>query len=377
MKLYAHKTHEKGNVMKHNIMKRILSALLSLGMVASSAAHVLALDNLIAKSEAPLLSEQAEAQAAETEEKDEDLIELANNLANGTHTYFPDSTRSDIVIENKTMSINYGLVAQSGEMYVKALSNTKGAAYIENTFDVFVEKNSGEKYYASNSIIGVTPNIYRYGYYYYENRIEGQVFISDMEITNPYTVSLRNPSTKHDITVTSSSNNKLAYTTNSGASDPYFGYDLGTKFGSWWITEPPKAENYDFVEITAKITDGGSSGMLFLAVGATGSYNDKQSKTFSIVSDGEFHTYQIPLTAINDYTGNITGIRFDIGGTVEVSSIRLFKSNLTGIDAALSIQRSFLTYSDKLHHLTQFSTSKEITDIANVGVWKPRSRPTA
>ena len=348
--------------MKHTLCKKLLSMLLALGMLLSSAPAIFAADNepLPANEEQNVASEATEATTDESI-PNKDLIEYANDLANGTQALHKDLNKTAVTVKNKTMSLDYGIMGSSDEMYVRHLSNTKGNAYVENTMDVFVEMTNGIKYYASNSLDSAKLNIYRYGYYYYENRIEGQIFINDLEVSNPYNITLSKPSTSHDVT-NLSYGTTLSYT--STGSDPYFGYDISDTS----VT----ADNYDFIEITVKVssTVGSTVGcQLFLVAGDNyTTYTADQSCSVSLINDGEYHTYQIPLSKIKDFSGQIKKIRFDIAGTVDVSSIRLFKAAYTGLDASLSIQRSFLSYSDKLHHLTQFSTLKTIEGIKQVGM---------
>ena len=352
---------ERNQPMKHNLSKKLISMLLALGMLLSSAPTIFAADN------EPLPANEAATpeEEAVTEEStpNKDLIEYANSLANGTHALHKDLSKTAVTVKNKTMSLDYGIIGSSDEMYVKHLSNTKGNAYVENTMDVFVEMTDGVKYYASNSLGDAKLNIYRYGYYYYENRLEGQIFINDLVVNDPYNITLGKPSTvSGDITNLTYTGTTLSYT--STGSDPYFGYNI--------TDTSVTADNYDFVEITVKVSGNAGSTVgcqLFLVAGDNyTTFTPDQSYSLSFLSDSEYHTYQIPLSKIKDFDGQIKKIRFDIAGTVEISSIRFFKAAYTGLDASLSIQRSFLSYSDKLHHLTQFSTLKTIEGIKQVGM---------
>ena len=347
--------------MKHHIFKRILSAIIALGMIASSASYVFAVDDTVTNTETPSVSETKESTATQSSEKDEDLMKLANGLANGTHTSYNTATWRTVNIKNQTMSLDYNLWAGSNNMQVETLSNTDGAKYIENTMDVFVKTTDGETYYASKSTKSATVNIYRYGYYYYENRIEGQVFLPEIRATSAQTVSLRSPSDKSQISNGSYSywGGEYSYTIN--GTDPWIAFNQNVS-----------ASSYDYVEITVKATQASASSEIFIIAGSATTYTAAQSYAFAMAQDGEYHTYYIPLTLIEDYTGTLKGLRFDINGAigsqVYIKSVRLIKSQDVNLDDSLSIQRSFLSYSDKLHHLTQFSASKEITGIELVGM---------
>ena len=348
--------------MKRNLSQKLIAIFLALGMLLSLAPTVLAADEPLAASEE--ISDEAasaETDATGDDTPNKDLIEWANGIANLPHALHTDSSRKSLTIKNKTMSLEYGIIGNSDQMYVQSLSNTKGNAYVTNTMDVFLDMNDGNRYYASGSLDSAKLNIYRYGYYYYENRIEGQTFISGLNPTEEYPINiLTKPSDVHDIENLTYDNGVFSYNTTPTGSDPFFGYYINDNN----VT----ADNYDFVEITVKVTGGSTSAQLFLIAGDYEKYTSDQSTSFTINNDGEYHTYQLPLTKIAGFKDRIKGVRFDINGQVEVSSIRLFKAEYTGIDASLSIQRSFLTYSDKLHHLTQFSTIKTIENVAAVGM---------
>ena len=349
--------------MNLNLSKKFTAAFLTLCLLISSVPSVLAVgDEPEALNEAPTSGAESNETAEETATvPNQDLVEYANSLANGTHALHKDLSKTAVTVKNKTMSLDYGIIGSSDKMYVQHLSNTQGNAYVENTMDVFVEMADGVKYYASNSLDNAKLNIYRYGYYYYENRLEGQIFINDLEVNDPYDITLVKPDVHNDMT-TPNCGTTLSYT--STGSDPYFGYNI--------TDTSVTADNYDFVEITVKIQGNAGStvgGQLFLVAGDNyTTYTADQSYSLSFHSDSEYHTYQIPLSKIKDFGGQIKKVRFDIAGTVEVSSIRFFKASYTGLDASLSIQRSFLSYSDKLHHLTQFSTLKTIEGIKQVGM---------
>ena len=350
----------KGTVMKNPIFKRALSALLALGMIASSASYVLAVDDTEANKETLGITENGGENMIQSTNKDDDLIKLANGLVNGTYTAYTSPDRGILNIKNQTMSLDYTLWAGSGNMQVNSLTNTKGVSYIEDTMDVFVKTEDGEIYYASKSTSSATMNIYRYGYYYYENRIEGQIFVPEIEAVNSQAINHLKPSSSNHVKNASTSGGEYSFTVSGG--DPY------VTFSGLSIDTTA----YDYVAITVKAAEAAASSQLFIIAGSGSTYTEGQSYTFAMASDGEYHTYYVPLSLINDYTGTLSALRFDINGAigskVYIRSINLIKSQDMKLDTSLSIQRSFLTYSDKLHHLTQFSTSKDIDGIECVGM---------
>ena len=360
--------------MKYSLAKKALSIILMSVMLLSSIPTIFAEESNATPDgtqaiDAPNGEIAAQDSQSSSENKDFDLIELANGLANGTHTYY-EPGQQNILINNQSMSLKYGLVADSDEIYVKNLSNTKGQAYIQNTFDVYVKTEAGDKFYASNSITGASVNIYRYGYYYYENRIEGQTFLTDIIPTTDhcYNVDLTSVAHKNAIKSYGANPDGTAYFIAANpANDVYFGYTTKDSSGQYL-----KAADYDYIEIKVKAESAGAAGQLFIAAGNENSYNATQSTSFTFKNDGEWHTYRLPLTSIKNYEGELKCVRFDIDATantrVDIEYIKIFKAQNVGIDPALSIQRSFLTYSDKLHHLIQFSAANEIDGIAEVGM---------
>ena len=354
-------------------LKKTLSLLLMISMIASSIPSVFAIDNDTEASTSPSTGTGTSASQAESSEnRDSDLIELSNSLANGTHTYY-NTKRDVITVENKTMKLNYGLKGFSNQMYVQSLSNSKGVNYITDTMDVFVKDANGNTHYASQSVTDASVNIYRYGYYYYENRIEGQVFTTGITADPNYNFSVDLSETYKTNEISYNKSGKY-FTVNSNASDPFIGFVTGTKKNSFIITTYNylKAADYDTVEIKVKAENATSGAQIFIVAGSETGFNAKQSKNFTFETDGEWHTYRITISDIAGYEGELKYVRFDIpaapGSRVDIEYIKVYKAQQAGISSALSMQRSFLSYSDKLHHVAQFSTTEEMTGIDSVGM---------
>ena len=98
-----------------------------------------------------------------------EFIEYADRIANGVNAYFTDPTRNSYYFENKNVGVTCDL---ENTKLVSSIDNKAGGNYIENTMDVFVRMTDGTTYYASQSDKDAIANIFRMGYYYYENRIE-------------------------------------------------------------------------------------------------------------------------------------------------------------------------------------------------------------
>ncbi len=292
-----------------------------------------------------------------------DLIKLAEKLANTSDTYYSNSFENNLTIENSEMRLTYPLESSPEKMLVTQLTNREGKSYIENTMDVFVKIKNGGTYYASESIEQAIMNIYRFGYYYYENRIEGQVFVG--EVTKDAEKALSHTSYQRTNGISTPKKFKdgeytgLSYTVES--SDPHIVFQ--TSFST---------EQYDYLELTISAENVSSTAQLFVVAGSSNVPNEKQSIRFSLKDDGEFHTYHIPLFDIPDYTGSVKTLRLDIdapaGSEIKVAGMTAFKGNTGGAPGNLSLQRSFLTYSDKMHHIIQVAASETTDNIEAIGM---------
>ena len=294
--------------------------------------------------------------------KNAELISRANALAGGVGIKYSNPERTEITVTNKISSFGYLIKNGESGMLLSHLSDSDGNKYIENTMDVFVKMKDGSEYFASDSTTEPILNIYRYGYYYYENRIEGQIFSGEMTTTNIYEIKHTRLRQKHGIDLISDDGGILAFKTSTPVDDPWISF-RNVSFD---------AENHDYIEITLRAEDVTGNADVYIMAGGHTAFSSEQKKSFTIIDDSEFHTYRIPLSDLTDYSGKVTGIRFDIntsaGALVEISSVRALKADFGGAPEALSIQRSFLTYSDKLHHLVQFSAANTVSGIEQVGM---------
>ena len=295
-----------------------------------------------------------------------ELIDLANKLANGVSPYYTDSSRSELTIENMNMTMGYNMTANSTGMLVSHISTKDGHSYIKDTMDVFVQMVGEDEYhYASKSatISSVKQNIYRYGYYYYENRFENQNFITEIIPHNTRTLNvsalasnnISNPQSFKD----EDGSRGISYTISGG--DPWIhvnGNSLSTA-------------DYDYIEVKIKAEATNGNCEVYIIAGDKTNFNSDQTKSISLYTDGEAHVYRIPLSQFSGYKGNLRGIRFDVNGAVgskvEISSLKIFKGEKVGPEN-LAVQRSFLTYSDKLHHVLQVSAWEETTGIQKIGM---------
>ena len=121
---------------------------------------------------------------------DSATVDLANRLANQVNVYYPNSSRQEMIMENMNMTLDYSLSLDKGQQ-VTALKNSKGKTFLENTMDVFVRTTKGETYLASGSSYVASTNIRRFGYYYYEARVEGQDFLNNLQVTDELKLPLK------------------------------------------------------------------------------------------------------------------------------------------------------------------------------------------
>ncbi|MCK4388118.1 MAG: S8 family serine peptidase [Dehalococcoidia bacterium] len=95
--------------------------------------------------------------------------------------------------------------------------------------------------------------------------------------------------------------NPLGILTFTTGYDPYY-YKTGLSINS---------EVYDLVKIRAKSAVGGGSTAQIFWTNDEGSWSEIRSQYFTIVSDGEFHVYEIDLSEHAHWLGTCTGFRHD------------------------------------------------------------------
>ena len=114
----------------------------------------------------------------------EKSIKNANLLANGVQTYYVNGRR-DYVIENQNMTLGY-VLTRDNDQQVSYICNKNGNCYIKNTMDAFVTLHDGTTVFSSKTSKNTTSNIFRYGYYYYEVRLEEQDFYNGITENNSF-----------------------------------------------------------------------------------------------------------------------------------------------------------------------------------------------
>lgn len=309
-------------------------------------------------------SETGDVVTSETEEATltgeyAEIIEVSNDIKNGVNPYYTDATRTSVTIDNQNMTLKYN-IAPNGNMQIENLSTRGGCSYIENTMDVILNMQNGNKYYASKSLDDAILNIYRYGFYYYENRIEGQTFMNEIVAESEHKFDLETAATRGFSKMTFDSDGTMNFRMSSDE-DPQMRFeDLDLN-----------ASDYKYLELVIKTSDASKLCELYMVAGSAAGYSTNQRFQFSLVAGEEYQTVVFPLAdSINDYTGKISKLRLDInaatGAEISIKSLRLYDASYAGAPETLSIQRSFLTYSTKLHHLVQLSTTETVEGVASV-----------
>ncbi len=279
-------------------------------------------------------------------------IAYANALANGVQARFTDDGKRYFSFQNQKMFLEYAMHMSEANQVTK-LTNKSGVPYVENTMDVFVKMQDGKTYYASNSTVSATANMYRVGYYYNEVRLEEQVFTPDRSQLRGTVIDHMNPkSFNHSKGFTKGieEENVMGVLVNAQATDSFI------NFGHDTLSIP--VEDAAILELTLKLEpEMGDDHQIWVVAGDETSFG-KQSIRFNSVNDGEWHVYEIPLSSIPGYTGTLKGLRLDINNVdvvtrYYVKSIRVLPKSSQDGPSALSLNRSFHVYSDKLHQTIQ------------------------
>ena len=313
-------------------------------------------------------SETVGVTVEETEEEtlitgeDAELIEWADKLANGVMASKNPQNMNEYIIENSNMKLTYPLLSTDSQQ-VASLTNKKGGTYIADTMDVFVTMTDGNTYYASNSFVGTATNVYRMGYYFYETRLENQVFVGE-NASSYYDIDVRNvhlAQTKRVTVLDKSKDESMISVRIDDADDPGLAI-RGVKFDT---------AKYRYIQFTIKAWGGvGSNAEIFIIAGDNKEYSSEQRIEQFISADGKWHTYTVPISNVSDFYGSVKGIRFDINGKAgsffDIKDVKAVEVN-ENAPGDLTLCRSFLAYSDKLHHVIQVAASKETDEISQIG----------
>ena len=288
-----------------------------------------------------------------------ELIGLTNEYANTVQGHFENRNWERFIIENLNMSYAYSIPTEK-EQYVSYIKNKQGKSYIENTMDVFVKMTDTDRLFASSSSVDAIVNVFRFGYYYHDTRIEGQDFAGSIAVNSETEIPLAWTylSDVQNVAVTDGVLHGNIRTKN----DPFIIF--GEKFDF-------DATKYNYVQITMRV-DSVTSGSVFCIAGDYKAFNGDQSIGFPVIADGEYHTYTIKLSNLRGYTGTLKGFRIDLDGgdvksSFDISSIKLVEGEEQGL-MTLQHSRIIHAYSDKLHQVIQIAATETTTGIEEIGM---------
>ena len=98
--------------------------------------------------------------------------------------------------------------------------------------------------------------------------------------------------------------------------------------GPYLVTPPLEfpASDYGQINITMKISPGESTiGQVFFITDLDKEFDEAKSLVFDVISDGEFHTYNLLMSSVSGWQGLIQQLRFDpvvsSGRTIEIDKI--------------------------------------------------------
>ncbi len=283
-------------------------------------------------------------------------ILLSEKLSGAVNGYYSND-RKMATVSNKNVVIEYPL--SQYEVGDGAVKSNNGGEYLSAVSDVFVKNTSGDIFYLSREKAKERMNIYRLGSYYYEfHMLDGR--FSNYTIEDETAIDLSKYNKGNCIS-------DIAYSTESGelsfkiqsTTDPYI--HAGA-------TLSLSADYYNALEITIASEVATSCNFYIIAGSSTG-YNGQQIASVSVIPDGEYHTYIVPLSGLSDYTGTLRGVRIDIGKevgeTIKISSLKAVKT--AELAPPVKLDRTYHMYSDKVNAVVRIVANKELNNLGAFG----------
>lgn len=286
----------------------------------------------------------------------------ANKAANSVQSYYTEAARNNYRVTNSNVTIDFALKkVGKGNVGLQAIKSPSGGTYIEDTMDVFVRMDDGETYYSSSSNESVRPNIFRLGYYYYDVHFLGENFVSGLEVSDTKNLNLAYfTQESKDIAETKMKNGEKFITI--AGKDAYI------------CTNSKKldyeAEEFNAIELTVKAPSG-SNGEIYYLSGEDTGHSSAKSIKFMLNADGEYHTYTIILSDGVGYEGTIRNLRIDIDGATAGDVVCIKDLKLLKVDTdspKIVLDRTFHTYSDKLHQALHFIAKEDTDGIDEIGM---------
>lgn len=281
-------------------------------------------------------------------------IVLADNLSGQVNASYSNN-RKLVSVSNGNAVIEYPLnMTLMGD---GAIRTPDGREYLSAISRPFIKNTSGDVFFSSEAASEERMNIYRLGSYYYEIHMLDGTF-GNFTVADEQKLELSSYRSGNDIGDIKFEDDVLSYKVTSTV-DPYL---KGSSFKY-------STDIFNALEITMSSTDS-DSGTIYLAAGKYSGFNGTQHVNFTIIPDGEFHTYYVPFSAVPDYTGDITNIRLDVG-KAEGETVRISSLKLVGLaeDAApaVKLDRTYHLYSDKVNEVIRLVANKKVSDLASFG----------
>lgn len=289
----------------------------------------------------------------------ENNIRYSNSVKNGVQVRYSTPDRLSLEIENNSFLATYNL--NTSNKLISSFKNKSGAAYFTDSSDAYISSSSGLSF-ASKSNTAPYFNSFRLGYYYYDVHILGQniqggnVTASGNSSYNILNTVRRNWSA-NKVSNISYRNGVLTYKV-TDASDP-FCFSQNIRFST---------SSYNALQITIKSQVADDCAIYFYT-DTVGGFSSEQCVFFNI-TPGQTNTLTIPINHVSNYSGYVRGIRIDcgmqVGETITVSSLKAVYAQ--NIIAPINFERTFHTFSEKLHDELRFIATDDVTDINSVGV---------
>lgn len=290
--------------------------------------------------------------AEETVAPYEKTIELADTLVGNVNASYSHN-RQHAHISNGHAVINYPLHASLGK---GSITSPAGDVYVDSVSDAYIKTTSGSIFYASERAMKERMNIYRLGSYYYEVHMLDGGFVN-YNVSKESAIDLNKYKNGNGLSNLTVSNGTVSFKI-ADKSDPYV---HGSAFSY-------NTSEYDAVSITLSTT-ASTSARLYIVAGSKTGFNGEQSVPFTVTNDGHLHTYIVPLSQVTDYTGSLKNIRIDIGSKVGeevvITSLKVVK--LSEETPAVSIDKTYHLYSDKVNEVVRVVASASVTGLAAVG----------
>ena len=283
----------------------------------------------------------------------------ADNLAGKVNAYFESGVRDKLIVTNDDVVLDLGLSADAGGV-ISSITTKDGKSYLNNTMAAYIKTKDGKVFSTASSTKSMDNNIYRLGYYMYDVHVYGNdFFVDESQYISKYPIAVSN--FKNFVgdgkRVQSDDENAFAYQV-TGTGDPRAYVD--TKFPSAKIK---------YVKFSMKTTVSDDGEFFILNESDGGSYSSGKSVVFDIIPDGEWHEYVIRIGNIPGNTGNVVGLRFDVGSAVDqVVQIKdIVAFNVEGEVPYTQFDRSLYVYSDKINQVMHLINPYDSYDVLEYG----------